>query len=52
MTAQYEIIDTEHPTWRGMRFSTIERARRELARAVGTPGRFIIIPRPTKAGGR
>lgn len=44
---QYEIIDSVNPDWRGMRFSSLDRAQRELAQAVGTPGRFYIIDRQT-----
>lgn len=44
MTARYEIVDSHHPDWRGMRFSTLERAERELARAVPA-GRFYIRDR-------
>lgn len=36
-----------HEDWRGMRFSTLERAQRELKRAV-PPERFYILDRETK----
>lgn len=48
MTGRYEIQDTHHPEWRGMRFTSLERAERELARAVPA-GRFIIVDRQTKS---
>lgn len=47
-TTKYEIIDGNNPTWKGMRFSTLERAERELAKAVAAPGRFYIIDRSTR----
>lgn len=47
MKLRYEIKDTHNPTWRGYRYSNIERARRELAKAE-PPGRFVLIDRETK----
>lgn len=44
MALRYEIKDSFNPTWRGQRFSTLERAERELTHAVPT-GRFVIIDR-------
>ena len=46
MKLRYEIIDNEHPTWKGTRFSTLDRARRELAHAAPA-GRFYIKDRTT-----
>lgn len=46
MKLRYEIIDNEHPTWKGTRFSTLDRARRELTHAVPA-GRFYIKDRTT-----
>lgn len=43
---QYEIKDSHYPRERGMRFSSLERAKKELARSV-PPGRFILIDRAT-----
>ena len=34
MDRRYEIRDREHPGWRGQRFTSLDRARRELAHAV------------------
>jgi hypothetical protein len=47
-TGQFEIVDGNHPDWRGQRFSDRERAERELAQAVGEPGRFYIKDRSEK----
>lgn len=47
MAARYELIDTEHPDWRGGRFNSLERAKRELAASVPA-GRFKLIDRQTK----
>lgn len=46
MKLRYEIIDKNHPTWKGTRFSTLDRAQRELAHAVPA-GRFYIKDRTT-----
>jgi hypothetical protein len=48
MTGRYEIIDNQHPTWRGSRFSDETRARRALAQAVGEPGRWSLKDRQTR----
>lgn len=48
MSLRYEIRDNEHPTWKGSRYSSEDRARRELAQAVGDPGRWSLIDRQTK----
>jgi len=47
MALRYEIKDTYNPTWRGQRFSTKERGKRELAHAF-PPGRWELIDRETK----
>jgi len=47
MAAKFEIVDTENPRDRGMRFSSLVRARRELDRAVPR-SRFILIDRETR----
>ncbi len=44
MQGRYEIKDTNHPDWRGMRFTSLDRAERELAKSV-PPGRFVIVDR-------
>ncbi len=44
MALRWEIKDRQNPTNRGMRFSTLERARRELAHAV-PPSRWFISDR-------
>ena len=44
MKGRYEIVDTHHPKWRGMRFTSLERAEKELAQSV-PPGRFVIRDR-------
>ncbi len=44
MKGRYEIVDSKHGTERGMRFSTLDRAERELAHAVPA-GRFYIVDR-------
>lgn len=46
MKSRYEIVDKKHALERGMRFSTLDRARRELAHAVPA-GRFYIEDRTT-----
>lgn len=43
---RYEIRDTHNPQWRGQRFSTEERARRELGHAY-PPGRWELVDRTT-----
>lgn len=43
---RYEIRDTHNPQWRGQRFSTEDRARRELGHAY-PPGRWELIDRTT-----
>lgn len=48
MKQRYEIKDAHHPEWRGMRFSSEDRARRELAQAVGEPGRWVLYDRQDK----
>jgi hypothetical protein len=48
MAARYEIIDNNHPTWRGSRFSDEMRARRVLAQSVGEPGRWSLKDRTTR----
>lgn len=48
MNLRYEIRDTHHPKWKGQRFSTLERARREMTFSVGVPGRWILVDRETK----
>lgn len=40
-TRPFEIVDRNHPTWRGMRFSTLANALRELGHAV-PPERFYV----------
>lgn len=48
MSGGFEIVDGAHPTWRGMRFASLERARRELARSDAPAGRFYIVDRSTR----
>lgn len=43
----YEIKDTQNPKARGQRFANLNRAIVELSRAVGDPGRWIIVDRET-----
>lgn len=43
----YEIRDRENPRAKGMRFSTLERAKRELAHAVPAD-RWFIYDRETR----
>lgn len=44
MNLRYELKDSVHPTWKGRRFATLERAERELA--ASTPvGRFFVQDR-------
>lgn len=43
----YEIRDTQNPKARGQRFANLNRAIVELSRAVGEPGRWIIVDRET-----
>lgn len=43
---RYEIRDTHNPTWKGMRFTSLDRALRELAHAV-PKSRFEVIDRTT-----
>lgn len=47
MQQPYEIVDSLHPEWSGMRFASMERAEQELAKAV-PPGRFFIRDRSKK----
>ena len=49
MKQRWEIVDGHNPTWRGQRFSSLDRARRELALAVGVAGRWSIVDRATGA---
>lgn len=49
MSKRYEIRDSHHPRERGQRFTSEDRARRELAHAVGSPDRFELIDRETGA---
>lgn len=44
---RYEIQDATHPEWRGQRFTSEDRARRELAQCVGSIGRWILVDRET-----
>lgn len=46
MKLRYEIVDRKNSLDRGMRFSTLDRARSELAHAVPA-GRFYIEDRTT-----
>ena len=48
MTGRYEIRDNHHPGWRGMRFTSLQRAENELSHAVGDPGRWSLVDRATK----
>lgn len=48
MKGRYEIKDSHHPNWRGQRFTVHYRAQRELAQAVGAPGRWLLFDRKTK----
>ena len=47
MRGRYELYDTHHPDWRGQRFTSPERARKELAQSY-PPGRFAIRDRAAK----
>jgi hypothetical protein len=47
MKGRYELVDSHIPEWRGMRYTNLERARRELAKS-WPPGRFHIFDRLTK----
>jgi hypothetical protein len=47
MALRYEIIDNNHPAWRGSRFSDEARARKVLAQSVGNPGRWSLKDRTT-----
>lgn len=42
--AKYEIVDTEHPEWKGQTFGELWRAQREQAASV-PPGRFVVMVR-------
>lgn len=46
MALPYEIIDSHHPKLRGQRFTSLDRAERELARSF-PPGRFVLKDRKT-----
>ena len=46
MKQRYELVDSHNPDERGMRFSTLQRARRELA-ASAPQGRFYVKDRET-----
>lgn len=46
MKLRYELIDREHPTWRGPRFTDRARAERELRQAI-PPGRWYLKDRKT-----
>lgn len=45
MAAKYEIKDRQDPRARGMRFSSLERAQRELAHAPRS--RYMLVDRDT-----
>ena len=45
--SRYEIKDREHKDWRGQRFSSLERAQREMNHA-HPRSRFYIYDRTTK----
>lgn len=47
MKLRYELVDSKNPYWRGMRFTKLESAQKELARSV-PPGRFYIKDRLEK----
>lgn len=47
MTGRYEIKDRTNPLARGYRFTSLDRAKRELARAVPRT-RFYILDRQAK----
>lgn len=42
---RYEIKDTHNPTWKGQRFTSLDRAEREFAHTVGEPGRWELWDR-------
>ena len=46
MKGRYEIVDREHPLWKGQRFSALDRAQREYAHAAPA-NRFYIKDRTT-----
>ena len=48
MRLRYEIRDNHHPEWRGQRFTSLDRAQRELDHAVGDPGRWSLVDRETR----
>lgn len=43
-SSRYELKDSHYPEWRGMRFSSLDRAIKELRMSV-PPGRFFIYDR-------
>lgn len=47
MKGRYEIRDTLTPGARGQRYTSLTRAIMEFRRAVGTPGRWILVDRQT-----
>lgn len=47
MKLRYELKDLHHPTWRGERFTALERALKAHDEAY-PPGRFAVIDRLTK----
>ena len=42
-----ELRDSHHPTWRGQRFSSLEKALTELAQAIGEKDRWTLTDRDT-----
>lgn len=47
MSRRYEIKDAQNPKARGQRFDNLPNAILELSRAVGEPGRWLIVDRET-----
>ena len=47
MKLRYELKDREHPSWRGERFTTLERATKALRQSVPS-GRFYLYDRQNR----
>lgn len=47
MKLRYELRDSQNPGWKPQRFTSEDRARRELAAAVGVVGRWVLVDRLT-----
>jgi hypothetical protein len=49
MKLRYELKDMFNPTWRGHRFTALERALKARDEAVGDPGRWQVWDRAEKS---